>query len=102
MLGKFLFKSFKPLKTFSHSSSFSHSSLSKVCKSIDEALEGLKSGDKILVGGFGICGIPENILRHIAAAKDTYKNFWAVSCSCGNELSLYFFIKIFRILFFQI
>ena len=60
--------------------------------SIDEALEGLKSGDKILVGGFGICGIPENILRHIVAAKDKYQNFWAVSCSCGQKF-LFFFYK---------
>ncbi|GFR67084.1 succinyl-CoA:3-ketoacid-coenzyme A transferase, partial [Elysia marginata] len=32
------------------------------CKSAEEALDGLENGDKLLLGGFGICGIPENLI----------------------------------------
>ncbi|KAJ2749056.1 hypothetical protein H4S06_004747, partial [Coemansia sp. BCRC 34490] len=43
---------------------------SKLCKSSDEAIKGIKSGDKLLIGGFGLCGIPENLLKAIARRKD--------------------------------
>ena len=82
MLCKLLLKSFKSQVHFQNSSYFFHTSLNKVCKTAEEALDGLKSGDKIMVGGFGICGIPENLLRYIASNKN-YSDFWAISCSCG-------------------
>jgi 3-oxoacid CoA-transferase subunit A len=28
----------------------------------DEALKGLKDGMTLMVGGFGLCGIPENLI----------------------------------------
>ncbi|GHQ74008.1 CoA-transferase [Helicobacter pylori] len=33
--------------------------MNKVITDLDKALSGLKDGDTILVGGFGLCGIPE-------------------------------------------
>lgn len=84
---KFLVKSFRT------SPSFSHTSLNKVCKSAEEALQGLKSGDKIMVGGFGLCGIPENLIRYIASNGD-YKDLWAISCSSGIYSPLLFYRKI--------
>lgn len=34
----------------------------KFCKTSEEALDGIHSGQKLLLGGFGICGIPENLI----------------------------------------
>jgi len=82
MLTKFLLKSWK--SSFLHSSSFHHTSLNKICNTIEEALAGLKSGDKILVGGSGVCGIPENFLRYIVS-QPQYKDFWAVSGTAGQK-----------------
>ena len=35
----------------------------KVVKSYDEALEGLTNNMFLMVGGFGLCGIPENLIK---------------------------------------
>ena len=35
---------------------------SKICKTPQEALAGMKSGDTVLMGGFGIAGIPNNLI----------------------------------------
>ncbi len=43
---------------------------SKVFKSTKDAVADIKSGSKILIGGFGICGIPENLLKHLSERKD--------------------------------
>ncbi|KAJ2808158.1 Succinyl-CoA:3-ketoacid coenzyme A transferase 1, mitochondrial [Coemansia guatemalensis] len=56
---------------------------SKLCKSSDEAIEGIKSGDKLLIGGFGLCGIPENLLKAIARRKDI-QQLTAVSNNAGT------------------
>lgn len=37
----------------------------KVVKSYDEALAGLKDNMFLMVGGFGLCGIPENLIQKI-------------------------------------
>ena len=62
---------------------FSHSSVNKICYSPEEALSGLKSGSKVLFGGFGICGIPENLIKHLA--KSHIKDIWCFSNTCGIE-----------------
>lgn len=62
--------------------SYSHSALSKVVNSLEEAMEGIQSGDKILVGGFGLGGIPENLIRHLSKSK-TIKDLTLVTCTCG-------------------
>lgn len=38
---------------------------SKVAASAKEALKGLKSGQKLLVGGFGLSGIPMNLIHEV-------------------------------------
>jgi len=38
----------------------------KVVTSYDKALEGLESGMTLMVGGFGLCGIPEGLIHHVA------------------------------------
>ena len=73
----------KPLFKRPSTPHFSRSSLNKVCNTIEEALAGLKAGDKILIGGSGICGIPENLLRYIVS-QQKYNDLWAVSSSAGK------------------
>eukprot|EP01031_Cornospumella_fuschlensis_P049008 gene49008-59995_t len=40
-------------------------SISKVYKNALDALEGLQDGMTVLFGGFGLCGIPENLIKAI-------------------------------------
>lgn len=59
------------------------SGFDKVVSSYDEALDGIADGMTILVGGFGLCGIPENL---IAAVKDAgVTGLTAVSNNCGVD-----------------
>lgn len=57
--------------------------MSKVIESMEKALEGLKDNDTILVGGFGLCGIPEHAIQTIA--KMGVKNLTVVSNNCGVD-----------------
>jgi 3-oxoacid CoA-transferase subunit A len=36
--------------------------MNKQVRDADEALKGLKDGMTLMVGGFGLCGIPENLI----------------------------------------
>ncbi len=55
----------------------------KVYKNATEALSGVKDGMTYLVGGFGLCGIPENC---IAALRDSgVKNITCVSNNAGVD-----------------
>jgi len=35
----------------------------KIVDSVHEALEGIQSGMTLMLGGFGLCGIPENLIE---------------------------------------
>ena len=39
--------------------------INKVVPTVQEALKGITDGSKILVGGFGICGIPMNLIQGV-------------------------------------
>ncbi len=39
--------------------------ISKAVPSVQEALEGVKSGMTLMLGGFGLCGIPENAISEL-------------------------------------
>lgn len=54
----------------------------KVWDDIDEALKDVKSGDTVLSGGFGLCGIPETLLKRLSQRKDV-RNLIAVSNNAG-------------------
>jgi len=56
---------------------------SKVVNSAEEAIAGMKDGDTLCVGGFGLCGIPENLLD--AVVKKGVKNLTAVSNNAGVD-----------------
>lgn len=60
-------------------------SISKVCASAEEALSkaGLKNGDTLCVGGFGLCGIPMACIQ--AVKKTGAKDLTVVSNNCGVD-----------------
>ncbi|WKB34614.1 CoA transferase subunit A [Terrilactibacillus sp. S3-3] len=57
--------------------------MGKIIASIDEAIKNVKDGATILVGGFGLCGIPE---KAILGLRDSgSKNLTVVSNNCGVD-----------------
>ena len=58
--------------------------MSKVCKDAASALDGLLfDGMTVMSGGFGICGIPENLIAAMRASG--VKNLTIVSNNCGVD-----------------
>jgi len=72
----------KTSSLYSHSSRH-NSTFNKVCSSIEEALSDIKDGQTILAGGFGLCGVPENLYKGIRQ-KGT-KNLTIISNNAGVE-----------------
>ncbi|XP_059616069.1 succinyl-CoA:3-ketoacid-coenzyme A transferase, mitochondrial [Phlebotomus argentipes] len=55
----------------------------KVYESAADAVHDIKDGAKLLVGGFGLCGIPENLIA--ALLKHEATNFTVVSNNAGVD-----------------
>lgn len=55
----------------------------KVVSSYEAAMKGLKDGDTIIAGGFGLCGIPEGLIKQIKHMQT--KNLTVVSNNCGVD-----------------
>lgn len=51
--------------------------------SYEEAMEGIKDGMTIIAGGFGLCGIPENLIAEIK--RRGAKDLTVVSNNCGVD-----------------
>ncbi|WP_394202910.1 CoA transferase subunit A [Shewanella waksmanii] len=58
------------------------SGLNKVVSSYQDAMQGLEDGMTVIAGGFGLCGIPENLINEIKR-KGT-QNLTMVSNNCGT------------------
>ncbi len=58
-------------------------SMNKVVASADEAVADINDGATIMVGGFGLCGIPENLIR--ALVKKGVKNLNTISNNVGVD-----------------
>src|SRR6201993_3712338 len=58
-------------------------SMNKVFASADEAVADGQDGATIMVGGFGLCGIPENLIR--ALVKKGVKNLNTISNNVGVD-----------------
>ncbi|MCC7231515.1 MAG: succinyl-CoA--3-ketoacid-CoA transferase, partial [Bacteroidia bacterium] len=43
--------------------------MNKVVSNADEAIHDIKEGMVIMVGGFGLCGIPENLITALIKKK---------------------------------
>ena len=39
--------------------------INKKVSNVQEALQGIKDGQTIMLGGFGLCGIPENSIAEL-------------------------------------
>ncbi|MDY0068325.1 MAG: CoA transferase subunit A [Porticoccaceae bacterium] len=59
------------------------SGFDKVVHSYEEAMAGLGDGMTVIAGGFGICGIPENLIKQIK--KMGVKGLTVVSNNCGVD-----------------
>jgi len=57
--------------------------MNKVFKSAMEAIADIEDGATILVGGFGLCGNPENLIRALHAKG--VKNLTIISNNCGID-----------------
>ncbi|TYL47474.1 CoA transferase subunit A [Marinomonas sp. IMCC 4694] len=55
----------------------------KVVSSYEEAMAGLENGMTVLAGGFGLCGIPENLIAEIKRKGTT--GLTVVSNNCGVD-----------------
>ena len=59
------------------------SGFNKVVESYTEAMAGLEDGMTVIVGGFGLCGIPENLIREIKRKGTT--QLTVASNNCGTD-----------------
>lgn len=57
--------------------------MNKIVASADEAIKDIKDGDVIMLGGFGLCGIPENCIA--ALVKSGVKNLICISNNAGVD-----------------
>jgi 3-oxoacid CoA-transferase subunit A len=57
--------------------------INKVVANAEEALKGMEDGMTIMVGGFGLCGIPENCIS--ALIKKGTKNLTCISNNAGVD-----------------
>jgi len=57
--------------------------INKVVANVQEALEGVKDGMTLMLGGFGLCGIPENSIAELV--KKGTKNLTCISNNAGVD-----------------
>ena len=57
--------------------------MNKVVKDVNEALQGIEDGMTLMVGGFGLCGIPENSIAELV--KLGVKNLTCISNNAGVD-----------------
>lgn len=57
--------------------------INRVVKNAEEAIAGIKDGMTLMVGGFGLCGIPENCIT--ALVKSGVKNLTCISNNAGVD-----------------
>lgn len=57
--------------------------MNKVVKNASEAIQGIQDGMTLMLGGFGLCGIPENCINALVAAK--IKDLTCISNNAGVD-----------------
>lgn len=57
--------------------------MNKVVENVVKACEGIKSGDTLMLGGFGLCGIPENSIEQLV--KMGVKDLTCISNNAGVD-----------------
>ena len=57
--------------------------MNKFVANADAAIQDVRDGASILIGGFGLCGMPENLIR--ALVRKGTKNLTTISNNCGVD-----------------
>lgn len=57
--------------------------MNKVVNNVEEALKGIEDGMTLMLGGFGLCGIPENSIAQLV--KSGIKNLTCISNNAGVD-----------------
>ncbi|MEI2358220.1 CoA transferase subunit A, partial [Mesobacillus zeae] len=57
--------------------------MKKICTTFREAVADIQDGATLMVGGFGLCGIPENLI--LALAEKGVKDLTVISNNCGVD-----------------
>ena len=57
--------------------------MNKQVKNVEEALLGIEDGMTLMLGGFGLCGIPENSIAQLV--KLNVKNLTCISNNAGVD-----------------
>ena len=57
--------------------------LVQIYQNAAEAIEDVKSNSTILCGGFGLCGIPENLIKALSDKQGAVKDLTVVSNNAG-------------------
>jgi 3-oxoacid CoA-transferase subunit A len=57
--------------------------MNKVVASADAAIQDISDGATLMIGGFGLCGMPENLIR--ALVKKGTKNLFTISNNVGVD-----------------
>jgi 3-oxoacid CoA-transferase subunit A len=57
--------------------------MNKVVANADEAIQDITDGSALMIGGFGLCGIPENLVR--ALVRKGVKNLTTISNNVGVD-----------------
>ena len=57
--------------------------INKVVKNAEEAVKGIENGMTLMVGGFGLCGIPENCIAELV--KSNVKELTCISNNAGVD-----------------
>lgn len=57
--------------------------MNKVVKNAQEAIQGMQDGQTFMLGGFGLCGIPENTIK--ALVESGFKNLTCISNNAGVD-----------------
>ena len=57
--------------------------MNKSVNNVEEACEGIASGMTLMLGGFGLCGIPENTIAHLV--KMGIKDLTCISNNAGVD-----------------
>lgn len=58
--------------------------INKVVANAEEAIEGIQSGMTLMLGGFGLCGIPEKCIAALSTKKDI-KDLTCISNNAGVD-----------------
>jgi 3-oxoacid CoA-transferase A subunit len=67
--------------------------MDKVVKDAEEAIRGIKSGMTLMLGGFGLCGIPEKCIEALSK-KPEIKDLTCISNNAGvDDFGLGFLLK---------